>query len=443
MDERQAFLDAIVANPDDIGLRLVYADWLEEQSDPRAEFIRLQIQRDDLLPFNCRYDGVHQRLNELLQKYGYSWYNEARFPTSLGTMEFRRGFVEKVRFNTVTAALQAGERLRAVAPVRNLSFFRMSDHDFDQFVHSDELSHYVELDLQGHRFHSNLANILTSSGSLGQLRTLNLFGTRLRSEGLRDLVRQDNWRSLGELRLGYNDIGLAGIEAFLASPLPARLHTLQLDHNRMGIRAARALVNHEHWRNLRKLEFNSCPLGNEGFRLFCQSKNFLILEQLDFNTCEVGPDIPDIGGLAPALCNLHSLSLHDNRLYAAAAQRLAHIPELRRLQGLWLGNNNLNNRGAQELADAPYLGNLRLLDLRLNEIGDRGVSALAESPYLRNLVHLDLSCNQIGNQGAIALANSRYLNNLTILHLAGNRIGSTGLNALVRARQSWLAAKVL
>jgi uncharacterized protein (TIGR02996 family) len=35
-----AFGQAIEANPDDEGLRLIFADWLEEQGDPRADIIR-------------------------------------------------------------------------------------------------------------------------------------------------------------------------------------------------------------------------------------------------------------------------------------------------------------------------------------------------------------------------------------------------------------------
>ncbi len=38
-----AFLRMIVANPADDVARLVYADWLDEQGEPRAEFIRIQI----------------------------------------------------------------------------------------------------------------------------------------------------------------------------------------------------------------------------------------------------------------------------------------------------------------------------------------------------------------------------------------------------------------
>jgi uncharacterized protein (TIGR02996 family) len=41
--DEEAFLRAISAAPDDGTVRLVYADWLEEHGDPRAEFVRLQV----------------------------------------------------------------------------------------------------------------------------------------------------------------------------------------------------------------------------------------------------------------------------------------------------------------------------------------------------------------------------------------------------------------
>jgi uncharacterized protein (TIGR02996 family) len=41
--EGEAFLRAISSAPDDNTLRLVYADWLEERGDLRAEFVRLQV----------------------------------------------------------------------------------------------------------------------------------------------------------------------------------------------------------------------------------------------------------------------------------------------------------------------------------------------------------------------------------------------------------------
>ncbi len=44
MREHEAFLDAIRANPDDEAPRLVYADWLEDHGDPRADYLRTEVQ---------------------------------------------------------------------------------------------------------------------------------------------------------------------------------------------------------------------------------------------------------------------------------------------------------------------------------------------------------------------------------------------------------------
>ena len=41
MNEEQAFLQAMLQNPSDLTLRLVFADWLEERGDKRGELLRL------------------------------------------------------------------------------------------------------------------------------------------------------------------------------------------------------------------------------------------------------------------------------------------------------------------------------------------------------------------------------------------------------------------
>src|SRR5437868_14865571 len=44
MPTEEAFIQAIIADPDDDAPRLIYADWLDEQGESeRAEFIRVQI----------------------------------------------------------------------------------------------------------------------------------------------------------------------------------------------------------------------------------------------------------------------------------------------------------------------------------------------------------------------------------------------------------------
>lgn len=58
--EQRAFLAAITEHPDDLRPRLVFADWLREQSDPalqdRGEFIHLQcaLTHDGIPPGDVR-----------------------------------------------------------------------------------------------------------------------------------------------------------------------------------------------------------------------------------------------------------------------------------------------------------------------------------------------------------------------------------------------------
>ncbi len=70
-DER-SLLDAVLANPDDDGLRLAYADWLEEHGDERAEWLRSEVglMRTD----DSRRDArLRNTLAVLAQSVDWSW----------------------------------------------------------------------------------------------------------------------------------------------------------------------------------------------------------------------------------------------------------------------------------------------------------------------------------------------------------------------------------
>jgi len=44
MSDDESLLRAVIASPDDLSLRQVYADWFEEQSDSRADFLRAELE---------------------------------------------------------------------------------------------------------------------------------------------------------------------------------------------------------------------------------------------------------------------------------------------------------------------------------------------------------------------------------------------------------------
>src|SRR5882672_259803 len=93
MLDRDAFLRTIRERPDDDGPRLVYADWLEEQGDPRGAFIRIQCELAKLPPWHSRRPALEEREADLLAVHDYEWLG--RPPRTVFNWEFQRGFVDQ------------------------------------------------------------------------------------------------------------------------------------------------------------------------------------------------------------------------------------------------------------------------------------------------------------------------------------------------------------
>src|SRR5262245_1847527 len=117
MNDNDAFVQAILNNPDDDQLRLIYADWLEERGDVRGEFIRVQIElsRPDLASASQRDLLIREK--ELLAAHEAEWVGLLR--PRMDRCTFRRGFLDEVEMEPDTFVEFAGVLFRA-APVRSL-----------------------------------------------------------------------------------------------------------------------------------------------------------------------------------------------------------------------------------------------------------------------------------------------------------------------------------
>jgi uncharacterized protein (TIGR02996 family) len=73
MSPKDPFLPQVRATPDDTALRLVYADWLEEQGDPRGELIRLETRLSSLAPSGDEYVQLKPRRDELRSQVDKKW----------------------------------------------------------------------------------------------------------------------------------------------------------------------------------------------------------------------------------------------------------------------------------------------------------------------------------------------------------------------------------
>jgi uncharacterized protein (TIGR02996 family) len=73
MSDLVSFMRAIAAAPADEALRLVFADWLEERSDWRAEFLRLDCALESLRQKDQDGTDLNTRWEELWLQLSPSW----------------------------------------------------------------------------------------------------------------------------------------------------------------------------------------------------------------------------------------------------------------------------------------------------------------------------------------------------------------------------------
>jgi uncharacterized protein (TIGR02996 family) len=91
-------LQAILAEPEDDSVRLVYADWLDEHGDQdRAEFIRVQCELARLGASDRRVQRLRHREKLLLRQHATEWAGSLRQLECYGYIGFERGFVYSVR----------------------------------------------------------------------------------------------------------------------------------------------------------------------------------------------------------------------------------------------------------------------------------------------------------------------------------------------------------
>jgi uncharacterized protein (TIGR02996 family) len=98
-----AFLRAAAAQPDDDTLRLVYADWLDEQGGDvfatQAAFVRLQVRRSRLDVFDPDRAALLEEEAKLLQKHKRDWngriHHQLHRCRLFGLVDSRRGAIRK------------------------------------------------------------------------------------------------------------------------------------------------------------------------------------------------------------------------------------------------------------------------------------------------------------------------------------------------------------
>jgi uncharacterized protein (TIGR02996 family) len=389
-----AFLEAVCADPAADGPRLIYADWLDEQGDPRGEFIRLQCALGRLAADDPLVRPLTLRLGTF-GRYMSAW--EAPLKPVVGGMEWARGFVETVNVEARTFLRRAAELFR-LAPVRRVRFLDVGT-SLGRLMESPYLARLTALTIFAQHTDERLTRALVESPYLDGLRTLNIARNRVGDRGAERLAWSPRFRHLTELDLSDNAVG------------------------DLGLRAVAGAANLE---NLEVLELRRNEVTRAGLGDLCSSPVLKSLRRLGLSLNYVGSPrdwTPPTAGVV----SLRSLDLTDNVLSAEGVGVVISMPGLGDLTDLDLSRNDLGNAGAAILAGWPGLTSLRKLLLAETQIGDDGARALARSPYLFRLTDLNLSENPVHDPGAF-----EFLNSSTLLRLKRLGVPHLGMTPQMR-----------
>jgi uncharacterized protein (TIGR02996 family) len=234
MSHRDGFLQEIREAPDDEAHRLIFADWLEEQDDPRGELMRLQCELARWVPDLERRDELYSRCNHLIERHRDEWLGElskdqvdCRFERGLPRLTLpARRFVQK-RFGKLVPALLAE------AMVHTLKLSDVGKY-LEQLVEAPQLEAVGSLDLDGSSLDDDAVAMLAASPHTANLIHLDLANNLIGNEGARALAGSSQLNSLRSLDLRNNSVTTTGARALLRRAERDGWRLLDLHGNALG-----------------------------------------------------------------------------------------------------------------------------------------------------------------------------------------------------------------
>src|SRR5262245_24806233 len=137
MSDEKALLAAIWDEPHDDNVRLVYADWLDEQGGDsnvaRAELIRVQCELDNLDGDAPRYDQLEKRSENITKKWDRTWRKAMPKGSKRGRC-YTRGFpVPYLGDLSIAGLVKLGELRMRAAPLWRYHY-GVYDNSLDQLL---------------------------------------------------------------------------------------------------------------------------------------------------------------------------------------------------------------------------------------------------------------------------------------------------------------------
>jgi uncharacterized protein (TIGR02996 family) len=281
----EPFLAMVLENPADDGPRMVYADWLEEQGDPRGEFIRVQIESAKLEPGDATLERLTDREMILLGRHGAEW--RAEIPEwARNGCEFFRGFVSEVKVWTRWEA-GFGPELSRMTPIEKVTL-NTAHEALDDFADGPDLPQLRELAILDDKMDADDLKVLCRSPSLRTLRALLFMGMRLRDAGPHIVQLCPFVRRLSRLEMKRCAIGSGGVVMLADSENLPSLQWLDFSDNRLGNDAFFYMVNSPLMTHLAWLGWNDNGLTNQAVTFLAESTGTEFVTHLELADNRLG-----------------------------------------------------------------------------------------------------------------------------------------------------------
>jgi uncharacterized protein (TIGR02996 family) len=374
---RDALEAALLETPDDLATSMAYADYLEEQDDPRGEFVRVQLALESPGRTAAERKALEQREKKLLEDHHADWVGtwadlaaktgpegRGQHDFATPTFGFERGLLSTVTIDELTVeCARAFVRSPQTRFVRRLYLGGFAYEE--EFTPGPDLPRDIEEDPSRH--------VLFHWPYFANLRVFQL-----------------GWTSIEE----YGD--------FCS-------HQCHLDGSE---------VHHLVGRMPRIEELYLFAHGVAGPELFSLKMPELRVVQLYHSD---GYGLATLA-LNPTLGKLTHLLCHPHALEGEPAIRLPHLrailssPHLKSLTHLRLRLADFGDEGVAEIVRSGILKRLKMLDLRHGRITDEGARLFAGCPDARNFDLLDLSRNELTASGVNALHDAGVSANVDYQH---------------------------
>jgi uncharacterized protein (TIGR02996 family) len=367
MSDEAALLHAIYANPDDDTPRLVYADWLDEHDQPeRAEFIRVQVERDARTDHSSdEYQRLVAREAELLAAHCPAWRSH------LGA------FAEAMREERVEIGF-----------VRGLpESLSLCDATVADFAILRQFPHLSEIEIRGSQLTPEVLSVIARFQNLNQLTTES---TGFQSEWLPMLDPLPCWTKVNILE----DLNWAAWLAFQERRVGKVVQLSPKEQRAAAIRYLRATRLNDSVRHNQPV--TTVRLVQDG----STDADLRLLSYLpELEEVEIAYGRETAAGLEhlAALPNLRSV--HLGRANTESLVPLTRCKTLESLEYTGNGFAELSDDGVAGLENLTRLKHLVLVGGRLRDATIRRVGAL------RELVLLDLDHERLEDENSLTALN--------------------------------------